>query len=252
MATKLQKTIQEHIFRIQGHNLTASKKVFRDAVFNDPQLKIALAKYIDSFNLQGQINKNGLSEDRALAIFHKATTDFKNHTHTEINRLFTKHQIDQTDLSNPLNMQTALSNPNSIAYQMMNVTTTSLGGQQDVLNQQNNMDDIICSEMANLTTQLTEEIEANDKYNNEQQQTESSTLDRELEKGGSIIGAIKAMDDLEPHAAKAVIEKSFHDVTHITGGSFEHIEKLAKTATAETEDFAMKLTPKSIKMDDED
>ena len=45
----------------EGGDTAAAKKIMRDAILNKPEIQMALAKYINSLNLQGQINKKRIT-----------------------------------------------------------------------------------------------------------------------------------------------------------------------------------------------
>ena len=106
-----------------GFGLTNSNKLFRDAILNQQPVQIALARYVNSLNLQGQINSGKITEDQALAIFDQAGKNFMANLNAKINSALTtlnNPAQSENDLSNPINMQNALNNPNTQVSLQMN------------------------------------------------------------------------------------------------------------------------------------
>ncbi|HLB56995.1 MAG TPA: hypothetical protein VJK30_06685 [Coxiellaceae bacterium] len=210
-----------------GFGLTNSNKLFRDAILNQQPVQIALARYVNSLNLQGQINSGKITEDQALAIFDQAGKNFMANLNAKINSALTtlnNPAQSENDLSNPINMQNALNNPN---------TQVSL--------QMNEVASMIISEIDNqIQTQQAENIEekyeakaasADAKASANADITAQPSIANEVEKGAAIIGALKALHDLDPKSEATVketikiSEDVFHKVTGIKGGSFENIAK---------------------------
>lgn len=252
--------IQQHAFRQPENNSAASQKAFRSAVLADPRLQLALARYINSLNLQGQIN-NGLDPNHALKLMHNAATDFVQHIHSEIDKIFVKNKLDQTDLSNPLNMQMALNNPNSYANQMLVSSGAMLGGIQDPAA-------IAYDEMVNLVAQLTAEIEEATQNNLQQQamdeaseeqatteaEEEAQPQSNEVEEGTAIAAALETVDDMDVTKGEKMLEDIFHKVTGQEKGSFEEIKDEAQSLVDEvTKNLSPTLKPNAVKKDiDED
>lgn len=92
-----------------------SIKQLEQALMNRPDMRAALNRYITSLDLQGQINRNAITEQQALQLFRKAILDFSYQLNQKINERFTPEFIDENDLTNPLNMTQAINNPNSLA-----------------------------------------------------------------------------------------------------------------------------------------
>jgi hypothetical protein len=101
-------------------------KQLEKAIMSRPDVRAALGRYITSLNLQAQINAGKITEKQALELFNRAIQQFSYAISRQINAHFTPQLIDQNDLSNPLNMEQALNNPNSLASIQMNDTAYSI------------------------------------------------------------------------------------------------------------------------------
>lgn len=124
-------------------------------LMNKPVMRATLNRYIASLDLQGQINRGTLTEQQAFKLFDKAIRDFSYLLNREINRCFAnadnKKLLDQTDLSNPLNIQSALNNPDSIASQLMNDTVAAIVAACDeemIENEQTNQQQLTAQQTA--------------------------------------------------------------------------------------------------------
>lgn len=238
----MQKKIQSWIK--SGVNNAASQKVIRDAILNRPEVQNALAKYINSLNLQGQVNKGLISEQQALELFTKAVQNFKQQINTTINNCFTNNQLDQTDLSNPINMQMALSNPNSFASQQMTDAAENIiqsiqmdmdtmeQSQQQAMQEQQAQDEQQNVQQAEAVEEA-QQLDIQQQTPQEQPQQKESSLEHtgeNLLKGAVIIEAIRVLDEKpETKEAEKLLEKAFHDHTGLNG-TFEKAaeEKLSK------------------------
>src|SRR3989338_8472041 len=193
-------------WRKSGSATLDTHKKFRDVLLNKPEVKIALARYINSLNLQGQIDRGIITENQALALFDKATKDFALQLHNRINNSLNKLRnhpvLDQTDLSNPINMATALNNPNSLASMQMNdlaaAQITMINEQ--IQNEENNQIQPQAQSSNNL------QQDASD-------QNSTQRIANELGKGAIVVGALKAIDDLDHTASKKIVEDAFHEIT---------------------------------------
>lgn len=103
-----------------------SIKQLEKALMNRPDMRAALNRYIASLNLQGQINAGKITEKQALELFARAIQQFSYTISKEINARFTPQLIDQNNLSNPLNMEQAINNPNSFVNIQINDTAASI------------------------------------------------------------------------------------------------------------------------------
>lgn len=101
-------------------------KYLERVLMNRPDMRAALNRYIDSLNLQGQINARKITEEQAVALFERAIHQFSYEISKQINQRFTPPFIDQHDLSNPINMERALNNPDSLASVQLNDTAYSV------------------------------------------------------------------------------------------------------------------------------
>lgn len=209
-----------------GVNNAASQKILRDALLNKPEIQIALAKYINSLDLQGQVNKGLINEHQALQLFTKAVQNFQRQVAIEINNCITaSNQLDQTDLSNSINMQTALNNPNFLASQQMADAAENIifAIQLDMESMEQ------AQQQAMQEQQVNEEQAAQEQQLNILQPTPQPQAEEQLPahvaetilKGATIAELVKALDE-KPATKEAenLLEKAFH---HITGmeGSFE-------------------------------
>lgn len=216
-----------HSWRKTGNSLVNTHTQYRDAILNDPALRAALARYVNNLDLQGQINKGNLSENQALKLFHDAGKDFMRELHREIDSMIissNQNPINQTDLSNPINMDLQLSIPGSLANIAMNDEAADVAqnyAENIAENQQ--MQQQQADDMA--TMQYDSDDEADDTPSN----TTTSTTDdavADLEKGALVVAGLKALDDFDPMVEKEgakIVEEIFHKITGIDGGSFEGI-----------------------------
>ena len=209
----------------KGANNAAAQKAIRDAILNRPEVQMALAKYVNSLNLQGQVNNRVITEQQAMELFTNAIQDFKRQLHTEINKCFTNNALDLTDLSNPLNIQAALNNlnnPNSLASIQMGDSTATINAEADRMTQ-----DLVLSiqsetdftQEAQQQTMTPEDSEQQNQQN--QNQPENSPIPKpayDLLKGAAIVEAIKALEDKPAaEATEKLVEKAFHGSTGMEG-----------------------------------
>src|SRR3989338_1144877 len=103
----------------QNEQMTQSKALVRQKILESNDVKVALNRYLHSLNLQGQVNAGRINEQQAMQLFNQAIQNFHQHIVNTVNQQFKPANLppDQTDLSKPLNMQSALANPNSFASQ---------------------------------------------------------------------------------------------------------------------------------------
>lgn len=113
-----------------------NNKAICDELKNNPQLQRQLADY--AFLMERAVTKGEVSADKAAQIFK---TDMKN-LNTTIENKFNQNSSsalnDQTDLTNPRNMELALQNPNSYASQMMDqlsgaITESIIEAQENII-----------------------------------------------------------------------------------------------------------------------
>ena len=147
MANWIQKTKAELI----------SIKQLERILMSRPDIRAALNRYITSLDLQGQINRGVITEQQALQLFRKAIQDFSYQLSEKMNQRFTPQFIDENDLTNPLNIEQAINNPNSLASIQWNDTVTSIiftineeadineqaQNQQQMMNQQDIQEDTL-------------------------------------------------------------------------------------------------------------
>jgi hypothetical protein len=181
-------------------DLVNAKKIFRDQLYDSDGIKTALARYINSLNLQSQVNANILTEKQAAVLFVRAIEKFERDLHVNIDRGFQKNQFDQTDLSNPQHMQNALNTPGSTANLEMNAIEAIM---VDALNE-----NAIANEKM-LQTQL-ESTDSNT-LSPTPKPSKTSDEDDELKKGGAITTALKAKED----------EKDLEKVNKLLGDALE-------------------------------
>jgi hypothetical protein len=235
-----------HGWRKSGNDLASSHQQFREAVLNHPAIKMALINYINGLNLQGQVNNGTMTENQALKAFHDAGQQFlrelNTHINTNITQLQNKPELNQIDLSNPINMQNQLNIPGSLANLMMDDVATSIADdmniQTSLIQAQNQQTE------ENEQTQDNKEAQNN---NDDDQNSPASSNTNDLEKGAEITAGLKAMDDLDPAVGKKAVEDAFHKVTGIKEGSFDGLEKDATDLKESAEKkFAPKPTPRDI------
>lgn len=188
-----------------NNNMRECQKLFRNAVLNDPGLRQLLVRYIDNLNLQGQMNKNGLSEQDALQLLKKAIVDFTLKTHTAISAKINPLPFDQNDISNPINFQNALNNPNSLLSISVNDVIAELQEeaeitQEEMIDADNAMQAQILQDDEAAEEEEAEEEEETEKTKGEEEETgeeqkEEEKEDTEKEKEAGIVGAITVMDD---------------------------------------------------------
>lgn len=220
-------------WRKAGNSLVNTHTQYRDAILNDPALRAALARYVNNLNLQGQINKGNLTENQALKLFHDAGKDFMRELHREIDSMIISSNrnlpMNQTDLSNPINMDLQLNSPGSLANIAMNDTTAEIA--QDEAERINENQQMQQQQSDDVTTaQYESDDEANDSPSNTPSTADYAVAD--LEKGALVVAGLKVLDDCDPALEKEgakIIEDIFHKITGIDGGSFEGILNDAET-----------------------
>ena len=218
-----------HAFR--QNTARTCQKLFRDAVLQQPELRFALAQRINSLNLQGQISKNGLDETDALKLLEKTIGDFTRDCHTKISKAINPPPptLDQNDLSNPINFEAALNNPDSMLSQ--------------------NVNDLAAELSAELLMQaaLSEQAEADqdDVTQAQAQQPEQDHNEHHFEddfvKGAVIAEAIKLLEDNTPKEGEKVVKDLFEK---LTGHAVDPEKTLMSTIENEEEKIlAPKLVP---------
>ncbi|MCX7120619.1 MAG: hypothetical protein NTZ67_02410 [Gammaproteobacteria bacterium] len=140
-------------WQTEGENTSRKRKTLFDEILENDQLQAATGRYINSLNLQGQINNNTITEAQALQIAYTEAEKFRRELNTAINTqsLSTNNQ---SNLSIETNMAAALSNPDSFASKQADAQ----------------IEEIILAEMI---TQLTVQSEINEQQVTEMQATES-------------------------------------------------------------------------------
>jgi len=253
-----------------GANTAASQKVLRDAILNKPEMQMALARYVNSLNLQGQVNKGIITEHQALELFAKGVQDFKRQLNTAINDCFTKNQLDQTNLANPLNMQLALANSNTLASQQMADSGPDANIEMDREMERMSAEMVLSIEMETQFMQQAQQQRQEEQMQEEQTQEEqqdqsmqqqsmqqqsmedgkSSSHDPEdVVKGASISEAIKASNDKpESKEADKLMENAFHDNTGMEGS----FEKAAEASKSKEDSFSSLPVPRPPTRDEDD
>ena len=221
-----------------GRNTSDAQKVMRDFLLNQKNVQSALAKHVNSLDLQGQINKGIITEHQALTLLEKAVMEFKNNLATQINELFTRNGLDQTNLALPVNMENALQNPDSFASQTATDATASLEADQLLIAQineevQNSVDNLIQTyaiEDEEDAMQLQQVMEEEQTADMQAQQTSE-----EESRGAMLAELVKSYDDNpEEKATKDLIEEAVHELTG-KEGSFEKLaEETMKQDTSIT------------------
>ena len=193
-------TRRRHSFRSAGQDAIIAKALMRHALLNNPTTLVALNRYIASLCLKGRIATGQLSETEALIEFERAIHLFARKMHTELNKRWAQDNIDQTDLSIPINMQNALNNPLSTACTLMIDTAAAI--ESAVINEsyQNEQVNAQTLQNSNQTADASEPKE---------------TEKNEIEKTATLIGAVTLFDEKGADAAKDKIESAFFKETGI-------------------------------------
>lgn len=211
-----------------GKNTSDSQKVMRDFLLSQKNVQSALAKYVNSLDLQGQINKGVITEHQALALLEKAVVHFKNDLTTQISTLFTRNGLDQTNLALPVNMENALHNPDSFANQAATDATFSTEADQMLIEQihqemQDAADTLVQTYLIEDTenaAQLQQVTEEEQSANMQTQQTSEEEY-----QGAMLADLVKAYDDdPEEKETKDLAEKTMHELTG-KEGSFDELAK---------------------------
>lgn len=231
-----------------GFGLANSNKLFRDAILNQHQVQIALAKYVNSLNLQGQINNGKITENQALAMFDQAGKNFMADLNAKINTTLTKLNNpaqSENDLSNPMNMQNALNNPNSqVSLQLNELSSMIVSGidNQIQTQQAENIEEKYEAKVARAVTKAS--VNTNT--------IAQPSIVNEAEKGAAIVGAFKALEELGSNPKKAIltgvkiVEDLFHKVTGIEGGSLKAVTEKLLSESEESKSPIPRLRPPTI------
>jgi len=198
-------TRRTHRFRSAARDLIVAKALMRNAILKDPAILAALNRYIASLCLEGRIQTGQLSETQALIEFEKAIHFFTRRIHTELNTRSTVKNIDQTDLSIPINMQNALNNPLSVANILMVDTAATV--QDTIINQAYENEQLYMQEMQNNEQAAQQAAITPEPTDNEETD--------DIEKTAALIGAVTLFDEKGPDAAKDVIESAFFKETGV-------------------------------------
>lgn len=209
-----------------GRNTSDSQKAMRDFLLNQKNVQSALAKYVNSLNLQGQINKGVITEHQALRLLEKAVVDFKSDLTSQINALFTRNGLDQTNLALPVNMENALHNPDSFASQAATDATSSVEADQMLVEEmhqemQNIADNLVQTYMVEDTENAAQLQQATEEAQSADMQTQQTS--EEAYQGAMLADMVKAYDDNpEGKETKDLAEKTVHELTG-KEGSFEKL-----------------------------
>lgn len=209
-----------------GRNTSDSQKAMRNFLLNQKNVQSALAKYVNSLDLQGQINKGVITEHQALRLLEKAVVDFKNDLATQINTLFTRNGLDQTNLALPVNMENALHNPDSFASQTATDATSSIEADQMLIEEihqemQNISDNLMQTYMVEDTENAAQLQQATEEAQSADMQTQQTS--EEAYQGAMLADMVKAYDDNpEEKETKDLAEKAVHELTG-KEGSFEKL-----------------------------
>lgn len=186
-------TRERQSWRKPESNMAHSQKIFRDKIFDDPRMRMALGHYINSLDLQGQINKNGLSETDASKLFDHAVQNFMRNVHTKITARINPPPSDLNDLTIPINMENALNNPDSwISIQM---------------------DELIAVLTSELDMQATQIKQVEQEESDQMQRQPRSNTEDDLEKGAVVVTALKSLEDDSPEVSAGKMAAAFEACT---------------------------------------
>lgn len=193
-------TRPSHSFRSHGQNMIVAKALMRHAILNNPQTIATLNYYLKSLHLAQRVNTGKLSEVEALIEFEKAIHNFARRLHTELNKQWTNKALDQTDLSIPINMETALNNPYSVTSQMANDAVIAI-------------EEAITNEIMLNADAMEQNIENEQAIENTEHATPEET--NSSDKTQTFIDAVTLFDEKGADAAKDKIESAFFKETGI-------------------------------------
>lgn len=190
-----------HHFRKKTKDAIAARALMRNNIVATPAVINSLNRYLRSLNLQARVNSGAMTNTEALIEFEKAVHFFARKLHTFMDNKITRapKELDQTDLSNPVNMQIALQNPLSYASQLMNDTA------QEIINAMNieaATNEQIMLQNAETTTPTETETPVSEEKESQNHESE-------------LIASILLFDESGPNAAKEAIESAFFKETGI-------------------------------------
>lgn len=107
--------------KLEANNISALEA----ELMKNKQLHAEFKLYLDRLNIQGQLSRGLITDKQASLLFRKIIQSFLKKG-LEKKPEIEKAPLRQEDLSNPLNMQVALSNPLSFANKMMSDTTQTI------------------------------------------------------------------------------------------------------------------------------
>jgi len=205
------------------------QQMLREAILNRTDVQIALGQYINSFNLQGQINAKIMTPQEAAQRYIIATSEFEKNLQATINATFSQDKLDQTDAEK---FADAIANPNSLVSENMN-TAASI---EDDINSQSAIND----ETNTVAQSFIQEAETQTKLLNEQTQisSQTNTTVDDIEKGAAVaacIKVVKELDHVDPNIvanAEKTFENSFQKITGHTI-KFNELEKTSDHKAAE-------------------
>lgn len=226
-------------FRSNTQALIIAKALMRDKILQLPYIMRMLNRYLASFNLSARVASGELSPNEALIIFERAIHTFARKLHYELDKQWMIRQPDLNDLSNPLNVELALQNPNSIASQIMNDTAIAI---RNAINEET---------FQNEQTYL-QNLQNEEEENNNNNIIESSEINTTLENKNasaqhSDIKAIIIFDEKGGILARNAIESAFFERTNIHTEFHDVADKVVEVSLLEK---ILKPTPKDTRNDD--
>jgi len=205
-------------FRTNAANIIIAKALLRNAILNQPTIRPLLSRFIYSLNLNNRIKSGELTPVDALIELEHALQFAARKLHTHLNYQWSYNKLDQTDLSNPINMQTALANPNSYACQLMNDIAQAV---IDDINEQIFENDITNQQIIAAEEKNTDESSGNQ---NEKDTDNDATGFEKM-----IIRTIELFDEKGADASKDHVESIFFKHTGIE--TEFHVTEIAAEAS---------------------
>ncbi|OGT44520.1 MAG: hypothetical protein A3E82_05965 [Gammaproteobacteria bacterium RIFCSPHIGHO2_12_FULL_38_11] len=183
----------------KGKQINTMRSTLINDVLSNDELQVACGRYINSLDLQGQINNNNMTEAEALKIAYKEAQNFKRKVATQINAQ-SLSTFDQSDLTIESNMTAALNNPDTYASRQANAQ----------------IEEVILEEVIN---ELNIQSEANEQQATLVELEEKNKTEKEegFPPDDALVGAAfvdcvaalsKADDDSAEKAIKDVVEKT--------------------------------------------
>lgn len=260
------------------YNTTQTRAAIKNYLLNDRKTQMALALRMTKLarQLHNEIKRTpNMNEERAFEILQKELRKFGGNIEKQVDIIFNKQfaaPLDQTNLSNPINMTMALSNPDSYVSQQINAT---IGAITDSLNIETaEVEETIKQEEQDQTTQMMQKNTTDEKEEDTIKDLKNTTDEKKEDgttKGLKNITDEKKDDAIEDFATLGAVGRAASDAIKAfdTGNTSEEttaINKIYEKATGHagnikefmkkeeevTSPFMSTLTPKSLLKDEKE